>query len=1629
MAKKRKRSSLQDSATKQATEPLRKKHKDAKGRADNTGLHPAVSASTTKLQGKPDALSEHSRQDKTAATNSAADMKPPPGLSKDQRKTWRLRREKSGVAAAATYASQALGQQQSPSTTKEEASSSTAPTTRVEPAQIRRAVDPELLRRAATTKLVLPPEKQWMEGHLKNEQPVASLTDIETASLAKPNELGAAKAEKARQRSSPASNAQATLHLEAASPTFPSSKWHAERVTASNPGHSHAQTSKQVGATAANKAKQPTSPIPKTLHNVNAPKPTALAQPNESSDDSSDEGSSEVDAQDDNGFQRPSKMADHDRMDTASNIRPLAFQDGAQPTPPTTATTSLSSFGAKLRTSNVSFSGSLAFTPSMRPKPTRVTKTSAPEPVRTTFDRFSALINGQDDDSDEDDDSGSSSEEACSACDEAKSTIRRQHLQARKSSASLATTSQRPSCAAPKDRKRKDGEARSDKEQSSIKAVVNGTATVPSQGQDIPLSRRIALKSYGNDSEGSSDNDSSASSDSDSEGDGDRESAPLLHAEASKLESVHAVQVGGADGVALADVQSATIHDEDLDHTENSSDGNVAEEHDAPTTQRLTAPVDAQPTASEDRNELARPANVDNPLASAALPTDADGPSEHDRDRLQNDSPPTASESDELEAEASPASTSARTPADEVGDGVVSKQLSESDLEDKGTSSMSDDAEDEVSLASSLPITSAHHEKGEERTKSSGRATRDCSVLGSVPNKFVKDDECGDQQINSESNHTSSPTWRCLGSKRSLREPVTGPPPSSFRNGTYPLDGSESSSQSESDDEVDGGWAAGLLDSSENACRRRSVEAAKGSRSGTTLCVVRSDENNAESQLQRELSQQLVAPELSATAVLQDAFGRSTQSGQHEVIDISSGNEKSDDESNDDELDRQDDAVASINVKAPASITPTHAAAPLSAEDEAATHENTTNSGKKGLPSFLGQHSGLADSGLAQVDQALLTPTLDPDDRMDDDVLYNAVDEITRDVLESTRPLPLDKPQKDLASNAQNSTLTHCTSLRALCRSRARQRSAKEVYIPAPETSMLENVIVYYSQASPNVDVQATPQDEAIAQDSNRQEHNDFVRRRQLPETGSELGSSRMRDPRNLGNGPSTTSVPPNQKKESSSSLSDLSPSPIPTQNPHPHSKLVVPDSQHEDKSSPPAQDDGDAIAQVEPEEAAESKPVVEARKKRKMTGMTSKHFSPDKKSTTQRSKKGKATTSSLDVNQQGDVLDGGVDAAAPTSEIGESTPAPKRSRPKRQTTGTKSDHFLPFDLLDRVDLPSPRRSEGRSPAGVSRSPVPPITSDHFGIVQEKLWDQPFWLLIAVTFLNQTTGRAAVPVFWALKERYPTPEILAKANSADILPMVSHLGLQNARSERVVKMAKTWMDKPPECGKRYKALNYPKRGDHSPYNRLKEPCIEGDGEDCKGALEISHMPGCGPYAFDSWRIFCRDVLRGVAEDYNGKAAPEGFEPEWKRVLPQDKELIATLRWMWLREGLIWDFRTGERRDATEEEMQLALHGQMDVQDESEKKFAERAVGIKTPPTTTKKKRAATKKAADDGDAAGSHGKDVAIVAAAKKQDDGTRDEEASVLLGNGKSSKGDQEVTEISSVPSRPKRKPARQRK
>ncbi|KAI9745656.1 MAG: hypothetical protein M1818_001190 [Claussenomyces sp. TS43310] len=275
-----------------------------------------------------------------------------------------------------------------------------------------------------------------------------------------------------------------------------------------------------------------------------------------------------------------------------------------------------------------------------------------------------------------------------------------------------------------------------------------------------------------------------------------------------------------------------------------------------------------------------------------------------------------------------------------------------------------------------------------------------------------------------------------------------------------------------------------------------------------------------------------------------------------------------------------------------------------------------------------------------------------------------------------------------------------------------------------------------------------------------------------------------------------------------------------------------------------------------------------------------------------------------------------------------------RRPRAKRAKTDDKSP-FFPSLIQDKESKRKRATSETReSPkkkvrpkAGtVSCVPFPRLDAERFGLIQEKFAKDPFRMLIAVTFLNRTKGKDAIPVFFQLMDRYDSPAKLAAAENDDIVEIVRHLGLQVARAKSLKKIASFFVDDPPIRGRRYRVLNYPEKGLGFGTDINKDEILTD--EDARyGAWEIGHFV-TGAYALDSYRIFCRDILRGEAEGWNGEGRGDDFEPEWKRVVPVDKELRALLMWAWLREGIRYDALSGEKEPASDELLDAGAEGRI-----------------------------------------------------------------------------------------------------
>ncbi|KAG1762107.1 hypothetical protein EDD22DRAFT_893058 [Suillus occidentalis] len=172
-------------------------------------------------------------------------------------------------------------------------------------------------------------------------------------------------------------------------------------------------------------------------------------------------------------------------------------------------------------------------------------------------------------------------------------------------------------------------------------------------------------------------------------------------------------------------------------------------------------------------------------------------------------------------------------------------------------------------------------------------------------------------------------------------------------------------------------------------------------------------------------------------------------------------------------------------------------------------------------------------------------------------------------------------------------------------------------------------------------------------------------------------------------------------------------------------------------------------------------------------------------------------------------------------------------------------------------------------------------------LIQAAVSDNPWQLLIAVKLLNVTTGRYAIPVFWKLMDRWPIPR-----DNDEIVYILRPLGLYNKRAAWLKEISQRYIDDPPtdilrpsKCRLEIPArlqitvptyVNPRKRKNHDSPKRTRKMTIPYP------PTPISHFPGVGRYALDSYRIFCTS----------------NESEEWKQIMPEDKELI---RYLWANE--------------------------------------------------------------------------------------------------------------------------------
>jgi methyl-CpG-binding domain protein 4 len=105
------------------------------------------------------------------------------------------------------------------------------------------------------------------------------------------------------------------------------------------------------------------------------------------------------------------------------------------------------------------------------------------------------------------------------------------------------------------------------------------------------------------------------------------------------------------------------------------------------------------------------------------------------------------------------------------------------------------------------------------------------------------------------------------------------------------------------------------------------------------------------------------------------------------------------------------------------------------------------------------------------------------------------------------------------------------------------------------------------------------------------------------------------------------------------------------------------------------------------------------------------------------------------------------------------------------------------------------------------------------------------------------------------------------------MSIINPLGLQCVRAKRLIRLSTIYVQYPPSTVHTFSpsistTVTNLQSPPSSPSKRRRYP-----------HTPISHLPGTGPYALDSYRIFCTSVTNPGA---------------WKEVMPTDKELVKYL---------------------------------------------------------------------------------------------------------------------------------------
>lgn len=145
-----------------------------------------------------------------------------------------------------------------------------------------------------------------------------------------------------------------------------------------------------------------------------------------------------------------------------------------------------------------------------------------------------------------------------------------------------------------------------------------------------------------------------------------------------------------------------------------------------------------------------------------------------------------------------------------------------------------------------------------------------------------------------------------------------------------------------------------------------------------------------------------------------------------------------------------------------------------------------------------------------------------------------------------------------------------------------------------------------------------------------------------------------------------------------------------------------------------------------------------------------------------------------------------------------------RKTTRKKKSTYFKKARSSPYFSSGTSLRPLMLSRRKKTPRHLLYRDYSPPSSPH-DLVQERLWRNPWQLLVATILLNKTTGKqltimapgitscavgkAALPVLWTFLSQYPSPEHAAGADWTDIAAMLAPLGLHNKRAQIIIRFS------------------------------------------------------------------------------------------------------------------------------------------------------------------------------------------------------------------------------------------------